>query len=584
MAETTSDLLVQRLIDWDVDTVFGLPGDGINGVFDALRLRQDKIKFIQVRHEEAAAFAACGYAKFTGKLGVCVATSGPGGIHLLNGLYDATMDGQPVLAITGHTFHDLIGTRQQQDVALDKLFDNVAVFSERIAGPAHVHNAVDEAIRLALTRRAVAHINIPKDIQSWPADEAHKSMRNVKGHSSTIRNFSRPMPSESDLSKAAGLLNQSSKVVILAGQGALHARGELEQIADLLGGVIIKPLLGKGVVPDTSPYTTGGIGLLGTKPSHDAIEGCDMLLIVGSSFPYESHYPQPGQARCVQIDVDPSRIGLRYPVDVGLPGDSRDVLRSLMPMLQRKQDRSFLEKAQRGMKDWWDLMNERGTSEATPMKPQVVPHLLNDLLADDAIVCADSGTAPTWLARQWKLRDRQMFSISGNLASMACGLPYAVGAQVAYPGRQVVAYVGDGALTMLIGELATCVKYNLPVKIIVIKNNELGQIKWEQIVLEGFPEFAIELQPIDFVKIADGFGVPAYRLDNPREAQAVLRRAFEQPGPVLIENVVDANEPPMPPTVTREQALHFAEALLKGQPERLEVALKGAREYFRQVI
>lgn len=584
MATTTSDLLVDRLIAWGVDTIFGLPGDGINGIFESVRTRKDQIQFIQVRHEEAAAFAACGYAKFTGRLGVCMATSGPGGIHLANGLYDATMDGQPVLAITGHTFHDLIGTRQQQDVALDKLLDDVAIFSERVDSPQHVENAVDEAIRLALTHRRVSHITIPKDIQTWNADEGERSERNVPAHSDTLYQGARWLPDEEQLQRGATVLNQGEKVAILAGQGALNARDELEELAELVAGPIIKPLLGKGVVPDESPYTTGGIGLLGTKPSQDAIESCDTLLIVGSSFPYEKYYPKPGQARCVQIDIDPSRLGLRYPVEVGLVGSSRDVLRALIPLLQRKDDRSFLEQAQTGMQEWWELMQERGTRTDIPMKPQVVAYELDKLLTNDAIVTADSGTAPTWLGRQWKLRGDQMFSISGNLATMACAVPYAIGAQVAYPDRQVVAFVGDGAFTMLLGELATCVKYDLPIKMIVLKNNELGQIKWEQIVLEGNPESEIELQPIDFVKVAEGFGVTAFHLEDPKEAQSVLERALAHRGPVVVEAEIDPNEPPMPPVVSREQAIHFSESLARGQPERMDIAVTGLREYMRQII
>jgi pyruvate dehydrogenase (quinone) len=572
MAETTGDLLVERLSAWGVDTVFGLPGDGINGLFDGLRTHQDRIRFIQVRHEEAAAFAACGYAKFTGRLGVCLATSGPGGIHLLNGLYDAKMDGQPVLAITGHTFHDLIGTRQQQDVALDKLFDDVAVYSERVSGPFHVENVVDEAIRLALSRRGVAHVTIPKDTQTWSAD-GRRSQRNVEDHSAILFRPPLPLPSEAELRRAADVLNRAPKVAML-----------VEQCAEVLGAPIAKALLGKAVVPDDSPYTTGGIGLLGTKPSVDAMNDCDALLIVGSSFPYESFYPKPGKARGVQIDVDASRIGLRYPVEVGLVGTSRDVLQALLPLLQRKEDRAFLQQAQEGMRDWWQLMEERGTRQDVPMKPQVVSHTLNRLLADDAIVATDSGTITTWIARQWHLRGSQMFSVSGNLATMACGLPYAIGAQVAYPDRQVVAFIGDGGFTMLMGELATCAKYDLPVKAIVIKNDVLGMIKWEQLIMEGFPEFGVELQPIDFAKVAEGCGVAGFTLEDPTDAERVLREALAHPGPAVVQAVVDPNEPPMPPMVSRDQAVHLAEALAKGQRDRVDILLTGMKEYLRQVI
>lgn len=466
---------------------------------------------------------------------------------------------------------------------MEKFLEDATVYSERVMGPEHVVNAVDEAIRIALSRRSAVHLCIPKDIQTWSLD-GRRSERNVPGHSKDIFEAARPLPPEGDLHRPVDILNQGKKVVILAGQGALGARTELERMADLLGGVIVKPLLGKGVVPDDSPFTTGGIGLLGTDPTVEAMNSCDTLLIVGSSFPYEVFYPKPGQARGIQIDIDPSRIGLRYPVELGLVRNSRDVLRALIPMVQRKDDRSFLETAQKGMKDWWDLMEERGTRANMPMKPQVVSWELGRLLNDDAIVCSDTGTVTTWIARQWKLRANQLFTVSGNLATMAPGLPYAIGAQIAYPDRQVVAFVGDGGLTMLMGELATCVKYKLPIKIVVIKNNALGEIKWEQMVMEGNPEYGVELQPIDFAKVAEGFGMLGVAVDNPKDVPAALRRALEHPGPALVEAVVDPNEPPLPPMITRKQAEHFAESLLKGQPERMKIAETALGDLVRQVV
>ncbi len=348
MAKTTADLLIERLVQWGVDTIFGFPGDGINDIFEALRTHQDKIKFIQVRHEEAAAFAATGYAKYTGRLGVCLATSGPGGIHLLNGLYDAKDDGQPVLAITGHTFHDLIGTHYQQDVDLDKLFIDVAEYNERVMGPAHVINAVDEAIKTCLSRRTVSHITIPKDIQGWTASDEIRSDANVPKHSADMYAAPYPLPPKEMLQKAADVINAGSRVAILAGRGCLHARAEVLELADKVAGPIIKPLLGKAVVPDNSPFTTGGIGLLGTAPSEDAINECDTLIILGSSFPYMEFYPKPGQAKAVQVDIDPERIGLRYPAEVGLVGDCREVLAALLPLIQFKQNRKFLERPRTG--------------------------------------------------------------------------------------------------------------------------------------------------------------------------------------------------------------------------------------------
>ena len=584
MAKTVADLIIERLISWGVDTIFGLPGDGINGLFEALRTHQEQIRFIQVRHEEAAAIAACGYAKYTGRLGVCMATSGPGGIHLLNGLYDAKLDGQPVLAITGHTFHDLIGTHHQQDVDLDKLFMDVAAYNQRIMGAAHVHNAVDEAIKTALSRRTAAHLTIPKDIQDWTEGDATRSGQNVPRHSGDVFAPAWPLPPELLLQQAAEIINGGMKVAILVGQGCLYARHEVLELAEKVGGPIIKALLGKAVVPDDSPYTTGGVGLLGTAPSQDALQECDTLIIAGSSFPYLEFYPKPGRAKTVQIDLDPARIGLRYPVDIGLTGDCRDVLRVLLPRLEYKPDRSFLQTAQERMQQWRELLEERGTRTDVPMKPQVVTYRLNKLLEPDAIVSSDSGTIATWAARYIDMRDDMQFSLSGTLATMANGLPYSIGAAVAYPDRQVVCIVGDGGFTMLMGEVATLVKYNLPVKVIIIKNNVLGMIKWEQIVLEGNPEFGVELQPIDFAAFARACGAAGYTIEDPDEAEAVLREALAHPGPAVIEAVVDATEPPLPGHVTTAQAWNFAKALARGQEDRWDILKTVAANAVREVI
>ena len=584
MKKTVADLLIERLINWGVDTIFGFPGDGINGIFEALRTHQENIKFIQVRHEEAAAFAACGYAKYTGRLGVCLATSGPGGIHLLNGLYDAKCDGQPVLAITGHTFHDLIGTHYQQDVDLDKLFMDVSEYNQRVMGPAHVNNVVDEAIKTSLARRGVSHITIPKDIQEMPASDKERSSANISGHSADLFAAAYPHPPQGALEAAAKLINSGSKVAILAGRGCLNCRDEVLQLAEKVAGPIIKPLLGKAVVPDNSPYTTGGIGLLGTAPSQDALEDCDTLIIAGSGFPYMEFYPKPGQAKTVQIDIDPARIGLRHSVEVGLVGECRAVLRLLLPMIQRKEKRDFLEKAQKNMKSWNKLMEERGNRTDMPMKPQVVTWHLNKLLSDDAIVSSDSGTIATWTARYIEMRGTMQFSLSGSLATMANGLPYSIGAAVAYPGRQVVCVVGDGGFTMLMGEMATLVKYKLPVKVIIIKNNVLGEIKWEQMVMDGNPEFGVELQPIDFAGYAKNCGAAGYTIEEPGQAEAVLREALAHPGPAVIQAVVDPNEPPMPGKISTEMALHFGEALAKGERNRWDIIKTVLKDKVREVI
>jgi pyruvate dehydrogenase (quinone)/pyruvate oxidase len=583
MASTAADILVDTLYDWGVRVIFGLPGDGINGVMEALRKRQDKIRFIHVRHEESAAFMACAYAKYTGQIGVCLATSGPGGIHLLNGLYDAKLDGQPVVAITGHQFHDLIDTHGQQDVDLDKLFMDVAEYDTRVMGPAHVGNVTDLACRTALGRRGVAHINIPSDIQEMTTEE--RSKRNVRHH--TEGAFERPevlVPRSEDLDAAAALLNAGRKVVILCGQGALRATDELERAAELLGAPIVKALLGKAAVPDDSPYTTGGIGLLGTRPSQEAMEDCDTLLMVGTSFPYMEFLPKPGQARAVQIDLDPTRVGLRYPVDVALVGDSCRTLRELLPRLTRHDDRSFLEKAQRGMRDWWQSMQKEGTWYDKPLKPQVVAWELGKRLSPSAIVSSDSGTVTTWFARQIPVRRGQMYSLSGTLASMANGLSYTIAAQVAYPDRQCVAFVGDGALSMLLGEMATAAQHELPIKVVVVKNNTLGQIKWEQMVFLGNPEFACSLYPIDFAGAARACGFTAFTLDDPAKCGEVLDAALAVPGPALVEAVVDPLVPPLPAKITAAQAAKLTEAILRGTPDAGKILREAIGEKVRSLV
>jgi pyruvate dehydrogenase (quinone)/pyruvate oxidase len=582
MANTAADILIDTIHDWGVDVVFGLPGDGINGIMEALRTRQDRIRFIQVRHEESAAFMACAYAKYTGKLGVCLATSGPGGIHLLNGLYDAKMDGQPVLALTGHHFHDLIDTYAQQDVDLDRVFEDVAVYNTRVMGAAHVENVASLACRAALSRRGVAHITFPVDLQEHEGGE--RSKRNVPHHASDALARSAHLPDEESLRRAAEVLNAGKRVVILAGRGALGATDELEQMADRLGAPIVKALLGKAAVPDESPYTTGGIGLLGTRPSQEAMENCDTLLMVGTSFPYIEFLPEPGQARGVQIDIDPLRIGLRFPVEVGLVGDGRGTLQKLLTLVNRNEDRGFLEKAQENMRDWWKLMEERGTRQDKPMKPQVVAWELGKRLAETAIVSSDSGTIATWFARQIPARRGQMYSLSGTLASMANGLPYAIAAQIAYPDRQSIAFVGDGGFTMLMGEFATAVKYGLPIKVIIIKNNTLGQIKWEQMVFLGNPEYGCELHPIDFAEFARACGGTGFTVEDPAECGNILDAALATPGPVVVEALVDPFEPPMPPKITLDQAAKFAKSLAKGEPNRKKIALTVLSDKVRELI
>jgi len=573
MAQTAADVLADRLIDWGVRVIFGLPGDGINGIMEALRKRQAAIAFVQVRHEESAAFMACGYAKYTGRLGVCLATSGPGAIHLLNGLYDAKLDGAPVLAITGQTYHDLIGTHYQQEVDLLSLFKDVAVYNQMVLGAGHVRSLVDAGCRAALSHRGVAHITIPVDFQEQEVGDDEKSAKNVEGHTSNAWRPPIVVPCSADVQAAADVLNAGRKTVILAGQGALGAGSELEQLADLMAAPIVKPLLGKGTVPDDSPFTTGGIGLLGTEPSEVAMEEADTLLMVGTSFPYLEFYPKHDACRGVQIDREPSRIGLRFPVEVGLCGDAKATLQILLPMIHRRDDRSFLDAAQAGMNEWRALLHTRAHRADTPMKPQVVAAALNDLLAEDAIISTDSGTITTWVARYIHIKRGQLFSCSGNLATMAPGLPYAIAAQIAYPGRQSVAFVGDGGFTMLMGEFVTAVKYRLPIKVVIVKNNVLGMIKWEQMVFLGNPEYGVTLEPIDFVKFAEACGAIGFRCATPEEARPALEAMMLADGPALVEAIVDPFEPPMPARVKAKQALKMAEALARGEPNGGRIAL-----------
>lgn len=583
MSQTAADMLVDTLTQWGVDTVFGIPGDGVNGVIEALRKRQGDVRFIQVRHEEAAAFMATAYAKFSGKLGCCLSTSGPGGIHLLNGLYDAKMDAAPVIAITGLQFHDLVGTFTQQDVALDKLFEDVACFNERIMGPQHVENVVELACRTALTRRQPAHVTMCVDHQSEALKKDKPSERNLAHHVSNVMASGVTTPVAEQLQKAADILNAGAKVAILAGQGALGCEAEMAQIADLLAAPVAKALLGKAVLPDDHPHCTGGVGLLGTAPSQDALEACDTLLIVGSTFPYVEFYPKPGKARGVQIDRDGQRLGLRYPIECGLLGDAGATLRALIPLIASKTDRSFLTDIQGAVKDWNALLAKRGRPAETPMRGDVAVEALSPLLADGAIVTTDCGVNTAYAARHLRLRSGMMFSTSGTLASMGAGLPYAIAAKIAHPDRQVVSVVGDGGLTMLMGEMATAKKYGAAVKLVVLKNNSLGQIKWEQMGFLGNPEYVCDLQPIDFAAVARGFGWTAHAVSDPHAVASVLAQALETDGPVLVEVEVDQNDPLLPPKIKSRQAVNLAKALLKGTPDRADIAANIARDV-REIV
>ncbi|MBX6331184.1 MAG: pyruvate oxidase [Gemmatimonadaceae bacterium] len=583
MARNGSDVLVETMMAWGVDTVFGLPGDGINGIMEALRVRRDAIRFIQVRHEEAAAFMACAYAKYTGRLGCCLATSGPGGIHLLNGLYDAKLDGAPVLAITGQTYSDLQGSHYQQEINMALLYQDVAVYDQEVINPNQVEMLVNEACRHALNERGVAHITFPVDYQEAEPN-GKVSMHKRRHFTSTEWPPPFIVPRDEQLAQAARILNRAARPVMLVGQGALGATDEVLAVADRIGAPLVKALLGKWVVPHDHPLTTGGIGLLGTAPSVDAMEGCDAILIVGSSFPYMEYLPDPARAPGVQIDIRADRIGLRYPVEVGLVGSAKPTLRALLPHLKRNKDRSFLREAQKGMRDWWALMDKRARRNDTPIKPERVAWELSELLDDDAIISTDSGTVTTWIARQLRMKRNQQFSCSGTLATMAPGLPYAIAAKLAYPDRQSVAFVGDGGFTMLMGELLTAVKYGLPIVVVIVKNNVLGQIKWEQVVFLGNPEYGVELQNLNFAMYAEACGGVGFTVERPKDIRPALQRALRARKPAVVEVLVDPNEPPMPPKVTAEQALHFGEALLRGQPEGGRIALTLFRDKVHELL
>ena len=579
----TADIVAEALLDWGVKVIFGLPGDGINGFIEALRRHQDKIKFILVRHEESAAFMACAYSKYTGKLGACVATSGPGAIHLLNGLYDAKLDNTPVIAITGTTYSDMMNSNYQQDVNLLQLFSDVAVYNSMINEPEHAEMVVDFACRTALSERGVSHLTIPINIQERKL-KGNYTRHKVPGHTSDIYS---PliMPDRKLIEKAANILNSGERVVILAGQGALGAGEELIAVAEKLGSPIVKALLGKAVIPDDNPYSIGGLGLLGTEPSTDAMSEADTLLMVGTSFPYIDYLPKPGQAKGIQIDIKQEKIGVRYPIEVGLVGDSKLTLSVLLPLLRSKIDLGFLKSKQDAMKDWNNLLKERSSRTGDkPIKPQFIADIVSDELEDNAIISTDSGTVTTWAARHIKVRKGMKFSVSGTLASMACGLPYAIAAQIAFPERQSIAFVGDGGLTMLMGEFATAVQYKLPIKVIVIKNNTLGMIRWEQMAFLGNPEFGVEFTPIDYVKFAEACGGKGYYVKEPDEVKSTIHFALKEKSPIIIEAHVDPFEPPMPPKTDLEYVNNLAKSFARGQPYSRRIGLTLFRDKVHETL
>jgi pyruvate dehydrogenase (quinone) len=584
--EIVGESLARRLVAWGVDTVFGLPGDGINGLMEGFRRQREKLTFVLVHHEEAAAFMATGYAKATGRLGVCAATSGPGAIHLLNGLYDAKLDHAPVLALTGMQETSVLGSHYQQEVHTELLYQDVAAYNLMVTNPQQVPGVVDIAIRHALARRSVAHLTFPNDVQVAAAGaDPYRHVSPGEPPMSSPVVSQPPVPAaHADLVRAAEVLNGGKKVAMLVGVGARGARDEVLAVAEALASPVVKTLNGKMVVPDDHPLTTGGIGLLGTRPSEELMEECDTLLMVGTSFPYGKYLPPPGQARVVQIDIDPSLIGLRLPVHAPVNADARLALQQLLPMLEARSNRSFLAKYQQARDAWRSDMAALEDPDREPIAPQYLMHCIDAAATSDAILTCDSGTIATWAARHWTIRGGREFYLSGNLATMAPGLPYAIAMQHAYPGRQVIAFVGDGGFAMLMAEFLTAVRHELPIKVVINNNNSYGQILWEQIVL-GYPEYAVRhRQPeADFAAWARGCGGYGAKVTDAKALPEAIREAFAHPGPALIDCDVNPNEPPMPGKVRYEQAKHFTEAFLRGQPHKAATLATVARDKINEL-
>jgi pyruvate dehydrogenase (quinone) len=581
MSDTVGDFLLDRLSTWGVKRIYGYPGDGINGLMGAFERSSNgkRPEFIQVRHEEMAAFMACAHAKFTNELGVCMATSGPGAIHLLNGLYDAKLDHQPVVAIVGQQARAGLGGNYQQEVDLTTLYKDVAnEFVQMAMEPAQIRHLVDRACRIALAERTVTAIIVPNDVQESPAVKQPPHKHGTV-HSSPGYRRPRVLPHDDDLSRAADVLNSGERIAMLVGQGALEASDEVASAADLLGAGVAKALLGKAVLPDDLPYVTGAIGLLGTKPSWTMMQDCDTLLMVGSSFPYSEFLPEEGQARGVQIDLDGRMLGIRYPMEVNLVGDAGETLRALMPLLNRKEDRSWREKIEGEVGEWWNLIEHRAKLEANPINPQLVFYELSKRLPDGAILSSDSGSAANWFARDIKLRSGMMASLSGTLATMGPGVPYAIAAKFAHPHRPVIALVGDGAMQMNgINELITIAKYrhlwaDQRLVVLVLNNKDLNQVTWEQRAMSGDPKFrgSQELPDFPYARYAEMLGLEGIRVSSAEEVPAAWDRALAAERPVVFEAVTDPEVPPLPPHITLEQAKAMSSALLAGDPSASQI-------------
>ncbi len=578
---TVSDFMVERLLDWNIHRIYGYPGDGINGFIAAVQQADEdgKMEFIQTRHEEMASFMACAHAKFTGEIGVCMATSGPGAVHLLNGLYDARMDNMPVLAIVGQQALTALGGDYQQEIDLISLYKDVARdYIHMATNPDQVRHLVDRAIRIAMAERTVTCLVLPNDLQEMDASDTppriHGSVHSGIGYSAP-----KVVPQRKDLEQAADILNEGEKVAILIGAGALNAADEVIETADLLGAGVAKALLGKDVLPDDLPFVTGSIGLLGTRPSWVMMEECDTLLMIGTDFPYSEFLPEEGQAKAVQIDISGRKVGTRYPTDVNLIGDSQETLKELIPLLNKKEDRSWREKIEDEIETWWEVLEERASKSADPINPQKVFWELSKQLPDNCILTCDSGSAANWYARDIKIRKGMRGSLSGKLATMCPGVPYAVAAKFAYPERTVVAMVGDGAMQMLgINGLITISKYwekwKTPNLIVMVLNNgDLNQVTWEQRIMTGNPKYegSQNLPDFPYARYGEMLGLKGIKVDNPDDIERSFKDAFSADRPVVIEVMTDPEVPPIPPHVSAKQAGAFMKAVLKGDPESIDM-------------
>jgi pyruvate dehydrogenase (quinone) len=588
---TVADHLLERLRAWDVTQVFAYPGDGINGILAAWGRAGNKPAFIQARHEEMAAFEAVGYAKFTGQLAVCMATSGPGAIHLLNGLYDAKLDHVPVVAIVGQTSRSAMGGSYQQEVDLLSLFKDVASeYVQMVTVPEQLPGVLDRAIRVALAERAPTAIIIPSDVQELAYSAPTHAFKMVP--SSLGIEWPTAVPGDDAVARAAAILNAGSKVAILAGHGARGARAELELVAEILGAGVAKALLGKDVLSDELPYVTGSIGLLGTRPSYELMQGCDTLLTVGSSFPYTQFMPAFGQARAVQIEIDGKQVGMRYPYELNLVGDARATLRALIPLLERKEDRSWREGIEANVTRWWQTMEQEAMVEADPVNPMRLFHELSARLPGDAIVTADSGSSANWYARQLKFHGDIRGSLSGNLATMGPGVPYGIGAKFGHPGRPVIVFAGDGAMQMNgLAELITVKHYwqqwtDPRLVVAVLHNDDLNQVTWEMRAMEGAPKFTESqtLPDVDYAAFATSLGLLGINVDKPGDVGPAWDRALTADRPVLLDVRVDPSVPPIPPHATFEQAKDTAKAILGGDENARSVVVEGIKTKVQEFL